>query len=102
MNLHILQTQSPEPNIATNTTCVACAIDHLIQCHYLNDSTACTPNRELYAMWCAVDSLAGYAQQDAHEFCMAVLDELHNTLSMKHNKQCDCAVRSIFTGHDSI
>ena len=95
-----LLSPSPEPNITTNTntTCVACAIDHLIQSHYLNDSTAYTPNRELYAMWCAVDSLAGYAQQDAHEFYMALLDELHNTLSMKHSKQCDCAVHSIFTG----
>lgn len=38
------------------------------------------PHRLLEAVWGASDFLAGYEQQDAHEFLIAVLDNLHGHL----------------------
>lgn len=36
-----------------------------------------TPHRFLFAAWQLADHLAGYEQQDAHEFCISLLDGLH-------------------------
>ena len=39
------------------------------------------PHRLLQTMWSAASHLAGYEQQDAHEFLIALLDALHNAIS---------------------
>ena len=46
----------------------------------LDDTEPYVPNRLLEAVWSASEFLAGYEQQDAHEFLMAVLDNLHGHL----------------------
>lgn len=97
-------------NNTATVTCIACSIDSMIQSHLVDDNNAYIPHKELYSMWCAVDSLAGYAQQDAHEFYMALLDTLHNILNNNNNKSeqqtnpsnyhnnCDCVVHNTYSG----
>ncbi|CAM9188936.1 unnamed protein product, partial [Chrysoparadoxa australica] len=41
------------------------------------DTAPLTPYRLLNAIWSVTDSLAGYEQQDAHEFLISLLDNLH-------------------------
>jgi ubiquitin carboxyl-terminal hydrolase 22/27/51 len=68
--------------------------------------------------WTHAHHLAGYEQQDAHEFFIATLDLLHNHLARRkahntdtdaedaessqqqhgNNNNCDCIVDTIFTG----
>lgn len=46
----------------------------------MGDTEPYVPNRLLEAVWSASEFLAGYEQQDAHEFLIAVLDNLHGHL----------------------
>ncbi|CAM9480760.1 unnamed protein product [Discosporangium mesarthrocarpum] len=46
----------------------------------LEDTEPYVPNRLLEAVWGSSEQLAGYEQQDAHEFLIAVLDNLHGHL----------------------
>jgi len=53
-------------------------------------------------MWKHASDLAGYEQQDAHEFFMALLNELH-TAELPPNSgpgpaACDCIVHKVFSG----
>lgn len=52
--------------------------------------------------WQHAHHLAGYEQQDAHEFFIATLDLLHRHLIHRTEKRpgsaCDCIVDTIFTG----
>lgn len=46
----------------------------------MDDTEPYVPHRLLEAVWSASEFLAGYEQQDAHEFLIAVLDNLHGHL----------------------
>ena len=51
--------------------------------------------------WQHARHLAGYEQQDAHEFFIATLDLLHRDLIHRTESDpsaCDCIVDTIFTG----
>lgn len=65
----------------------------------------------LYLIWTHAKHLAGYEQQDAHEFFMATLNLLHQHCSdMLPNakkclnsedgdgRKCDCIIDQIFSG----
>ena len=46
-------------------------------------------------------NLAGYSQQDAHEYFQSLLDHLHKTsdcANRKDSKKCDCLYHQIFYG----
>ena len=54
-------------------------------------------------MWTHARHLAGYEQQDAHEFFIAVLDVLHRqsggqTPTVANPSQCSCFIDRIFGG----
>lgn len=58
------------------------------------------PNRLLEAVWGASDLLAGYEQQDAHEFLIAVLDNLDGHLDRaKHNETSAPELRRTLAAH---
>jgi Ubiquitin carboxyl-terminal hydrolase len=44
---------------------------------YQEDIAPCTPHRILQAIWNTSESLAGYQQQDSHEFLITLLDSFH-------------------------
>lgn len=59
-------------------------------------------------IWTHARHLAGYEQQDAHEFFIATLDVLHRhcletmpnikSLPLERNINCPCIIDQIFTG----
>lgn len=88
--------------------CLVCEMCRLFQEFYSGKSTPHIPLKLLHLVWTHARHLAGYEQQDAHEFLIATLDILHrhckgpdvNTeeaiVNNPHN--CDCIIDQIFTG----
>ncbi|KAK1793810.1 hypothetical protein P4O66_001536 [Electrophorus voltai] len=63
------------------------------------------PFRLLHLVWTHARHLAGYEQQDAHEFLIAALDVLHrhckgddNGKKANNPNHCNCIIDQIFTG----
>ncbi|XP_007891727.1 ubiquitin carboxyl-terminal hydrolase 22 isoform X2 [Callorhinchus milii] len=63
------------------------------------------PYRLLHLVWTHARHLAGYEQQDAHEFLIAALDVLHrhckgddNGKKASNPNHCNCIIDQIFTG----
>ncbi len=63
------------------------------------------PHVLLHMTWTHAHHLAGYEQQDAHEFFIATLDLMHRHLIRTRSagdgvnpSNCDCIVDTIFTG----
>jgi len=84
--------------------CLVCEMSNLFQEFYSGKKTAHIPFRLLYKVWTNARHLAGYEQQDAHEFFIAALDVLHrhcrdnNTAPSNNHNNCNCIIDQIFTG----
>lgn len=84
--------------------CLVCEMSRLFQEFYSGKSTPHIPYRLLHLVWTHARHLAGYEQQDAHEFFIATLDVLHrhckgtNGLSSSNPHHCNCIIDQIFTG----
>lgn len=84
--------------------CLVCEMSRLFQEFYSGMRTPHTPYRLLHLVWTHARHLAGYEQQDAHEFLIATLDVLHqhckgsNGLSSSNPHHCNCIIDQIFTG----
>jgi len=81
--------------------CIVCEISKLFQEFFCGDRTPFSPHKLLYMIWTHAHHLAGYEQQDAHEFFIATLDLLHRHLIYRTNippSSCTCIVDTIFTG----
>lgn len=94
-------------------TCLACLMHSLFQQLYGGERTALAPTRLLHLIWTSAKHLAGYEQQDAHEFFMAILDLLHQQMKppklemgetgggddlSSSTGKCGCIIDMIFTG----
>ncbi|XP_022667486.1 ubiquitin carboxyl-terminal hydrolase 22-like isoform X1 [Varroa jacobsoni] len=91
-------------------TCLVCEMGDVFQEFYSGKSTPHVPYRLLHLVWTHARHLAGYEQQDAHEFFMAILDVLHRHASRSHLQHqteespgshagdCRCIIDQIFTG----
>lgn len=90
-----------------SSTCLVCEMNRLFQEFYSGKSTPHIPLKLLHLVWTHATNLAGYEQQDAHEFLMATLNILHchckgqssseySIVNNPHN--CDCIIDQIFTG----
>lgn len=95
---HICQFQD-DPSM-----CLVCEMSRLFQEFYSGKSTPHIPFRLLHLVWTHARHLAGYEQQDAHEFFIATLDVLHrhckgtNGPSASNPHHCNCIIDQIFTG----
>lgn len=81
--------------------CIVCEIERIFQENFSGDMNPISPHKLLHMIWTHAHHLAGYEQQDAHEFFIAVLDLLHRHLIYKTNISpscCTCIVDTIFTG----
>eukprot|EP00002_Diphylleia_rotans_P038798 TRINITY_DN8864_c0_g1_i3.p1 TRINITY_DN8864_c0_g1~~TRINITY_DN8864_c0_g1_i3.p1 ORF type:complete len:486 (+),score=61.92 TRINITY_DN8864_c0_g1_i3:64-1521(+) len=82
----------------SKSDCMACALDNLYTQMFSGQKVPHTPSDFLHKMWRLWDNLAGYEQQDAHEFLISALDSLH-----LHNQgtltDCSCIVHQVFGGH---
>ncbi|XP_011634474.1 ubiquitin carboxyl-terminal hydrolase 22 [Pogonomyrmex barbatus] len=89
----------PQPN-----RCLVCEVSHLFQEFYSGNKAPLTLHKLLHLIWTHVRHLAGYEQQDAHEFFIATLDVLHRhceaaPILVKDNPHhCKCIIDQIFTG----
>jgi ubiquitin carboxyl-terminal hydrolase 22/27/51 len=81
-------------------TCMACQIDILFEKFVSNDKMPITPHNILYCMWLSQKHMASYAQQDAHEFFIAFVDEIHKNCSSQSSQslECPCVVHKVFGG----
>lgn len=79
-------------------SCLGCTISNLFFEMYSGLPTHVAPYNMLYGVWQRSEHLAGYSQQDAHEFFIALLDGLHEHLGGKADVGCDSIIHRIFTG----
>jgi ubiquitin carboxyl-terminal hydrolase 22/27/51 len=49
-------------------------------------------------MWMSLKELAGYAQQDAHEFFISALNNIHAGCDGQKLSNCDCIIHTTFAG----
>lgn len=85
--------------------CLVCELSRIFQEFYSGISSTYIPYRLLHLVWTSARHLAGYEQQDAHEFLIAALDLLHrhciagsNGRSSSNPHNCNCIIDQIFTG----
>ncbi|RLV93314.1 hypothetical protein DV515_00013461, partial [Chloebia gouldiae] len=104
---HKCEMQSP-------SSCLVCEMSTLFQELFLSLSgkefysghrSPHIPYRLLHLVWTHARHLAGYEQQDAHEFLIAALDVLHrhckgddNGKKANNPNHCNCIIDQIFTG----
>ncbi|XP_045213600.1 ubiquitin carboxyl-terminal hydrolase 22-like [Mercenaria mercenaria] len=88
-----------------NEQCLVCELSRIFQEFYSGISSTYIPFRLLHLVWTSARHLAGYEQQDAHEFLIAALDLLHrhciagsNGRSSNSPHNCQCIIDQIFTG----
>lgn len=74
---------------------------------YKGDKIPLALHELLHLIWTHARHLAGYEQQDAHEFFIAMLDVLHrhcsdtmpkNSITAEKKDKCPCIIDQIFTG----
>lgn len=83
--------------------CVVCEMGNLFQQFYSGDPAPHIPFKFLHLVWTHARHLAGYEQQDAHEFFIATLDVLHRhsggmTPTVLNPSHCSCIVDQVFGG----
>ncbi|KAM9181434.1 LOW QUALITY PROTEIN: ubiquitin carboxyl-terminal hydrolase 51 [Dugong dugon] len=85
--------------------CLVCEMSSLFHAMYSGSRTPHIPYKLLHLIWIHGEHLAGYRQQDAHEFLIAILDVLHrhskdDSVGQEVNNPncCNCIIDQIFTG----
>ena len=88
--------------------CIPCELDNLFKMLHQPDVTnmkPIIPHEFLRKFWLVSKDLAGYAQQDAHEFFIAVLNLCHRDFSRSHKstppsnyQDCQCLIHRGYQG----
>ncbi|KAH9850308.1 cysteine proteinase [Lenzites betulinus] len=78
--------------------CTSCEMDKLISEVYSENSAPYGPIDLLAKTWRSSAELSGYAQQDAHEFFITALNNIHATSRGSTSLQCICIIHSTFAG----
>ncbi|XP_010598221.2 LOW QUALITY PROTEIN: ubiquitin carboxyl-terminal hydrolase 51 [Loxodonta africana] len=85
--------------------CLVCEMSSLFHAMYSGSRTPHVPYKLLHLIWIHAEHLAGYRQQDAHEFLIAILDVLHrhskdDSVGQEANTPncCNCIIDQIFIG----
>ncbi|XP_066291347.1 ubiquitin carboxyl-terminal hydrolase 22-like isoform X1 [Branchiostoma lanceolatum] len=91
--------------IQSQNHCLVCEMSRLFQEFYSGCRSPHVPFKLLHLVWTHARHLAGYEQQDAHEFFIAALDVLHrhckgDTDHTNHHNphHCNCIIDQVFTG----
>ena len=82
-------------------SCMVCEISNIFQEFYSSKSSPLSLHDLLVLIWKNASHLAGYKQQDAHEFFIATLNLLHTHFrdsSRSQQDPCSCIIDEIFTG----
>ncbi|KAJ6219774.1 hypothetical protein RDWZM_005586 [Blomia tropicalis] len=83
--------------------CLLCELNRIQNAFYdEKNKTPYTPSTLLHLVWTQAKHLAGYEQQDAHEFFISILDIMHRHAAESDktatNQKCHCLVDKIFSG----
>lgn len=86
--------------------CVVCEMSKILNNFYNGKTTPFCLDRLLHLVWTQARHLAGYEQQDAHEFLIALLDLMHQQLAPRSSTPTNRAlwdppmtmIDKIFTG----
>ncbi|CAO3624062.1 unnamed protein product [Mucor fragilis] len=78
--------------------CMCCEMDDLFAQFYSEDKKPYGPCRFLQSMWMSLKELAGYAQQDAHEFFISALNNIHAGCEEQKLSHCECIIHKTFAG----
>ncbi|KAG6817229.1 hypothetical protein H0H87_011286 [Tephrocybe sp. NHM501043] len=73
-------------------------MDKLFTEVYSEDTTPYGPVSFLATTWRASPDISGYAQQDAHEFFITALNEIHTCSRGSTNVHCNCITHATFAG----
>ncbi|EPQ54170.1 cysteine proteinase [Gloeophyllum trabeum ATCC 11539] len=84
--------------LCKNKDCTCCEMDRLYTEMFSEASVPYGPASFLFTTWRASSELSGYAQQDAHEFFISALNQIHSTSRGSTNVSCICIVHSTFAG----
>ncbi|KAI9247187.1 hypothetical protein BDA99DRAFT_553451 [Phascolomyces articulosus] len=87
------------PSRCNNKFCLCCEMDNLYAQVYSGKKEPYGPCTFLHSMWMSLKELAGYAQQDAHEFFISALNNLHaGCEGHSLSTNCTCIVHRTFAG----
>ncbi|KAF9350699.1 hypothetical protein BGX34_001029 [Mortierella sp. NVP85] len=82
--------------------CMGCEMDKLFTQQfsqfYSGVKIPYGPCNFLHTMWMSSSDLAGYAQQDAHEFFISALNQIHNKSPSHKPHNCNCVIHKTFAG----
>jgi ubiquitin carboxyl-terminal hydrolase 22/27/51 len=98
-----------ECSLKSSLKCLVCEVARLFQEFYSGARPPLSLHRLLHLIWNHARHLAGYEQQDAHEFFIATLDVLHrhcknsqsdggktsSRSSDSHESQCNCIIDEV-------
>ncbi|KAI8059576.1 hypothetical protein BC940DRAFT_313446 [Gongronella butleri] len=87
------------PKHCSTKHCLCCEMDRLFEEVYdPRQKEPHGPCHFLQAMWMSFKELAGYAQQDAHEFFISALNGIHASSEGHSTAHCKCIVHQTFAG----
>lgn len=90
-----------KPKECTTPNCMSCAIDEVFSEFFATDKVdGFGPLNLLITSWKCEQTLAGYQQQDAHEYLQFLLNQLHVTNGGNDSKDdpCKCIIHRSFYG----
>ncbi|CAO3696100.1 unnamed protein product [Rhizopus stolonifer] len=86
------------PKNCKTKNCMCCEMNDLFLQLYSGDKQPYGPCRFLQSMWMSLKELAGYAQQDAHEFFISALNNIHAGCEGHKLAHCECIIHKTFAG----
>ncbi|KAL1918035.1 uncharacterized protein VTP21DRAFT_3301 [Calcarisporiella thermophila] len=95
---HFLSDQHNYRLCQSKSNCMCCEMDKLFSQFYSGEKHPYGPCSFLHTMWLSSTELAGYAQQDAHEFFISALNQIHSSSPGSSNIDCQCIVHKTFSG----
>lgn len=84
--------------LCKHTDCTCCEMDSLFTEIYSTSTAPFGPTSFLSTTWKVSAEMSGYAQQDAHEFFITALNQIHGTCRGSTNISCNCIVHQTFAG----
>ncbi|KAI9250629.1 hypothetical protein BY458DRAFT_536281 [Sporodiniella umbellata] len=86
------------PKRCKTKNCMCCEMNNLFIQLYSGDKQPYGPCSFLQTMWMTLKELAGYAQQDAHEFFISALNNIHAGCEGHKLAHCECIIHKTFAG----